>query len=385
MKKVGLLINPIAGMGGRVGLKGTDGADIVTLARERGAIPESSLKAVKALKQLLPLRDELLFLVAQGSMGEMAVREIGLRYEIVYEPGRPDGVVEDVMNEVGVDTSAADSIKILEQFRALDVELVLFAGGDGTARDVAKGIGLTVPVVGIPAGVKIYSPVFAITPEAAGRMAYDYLSESIMGLVEKEVIDIEETAFRRDEIVTEVYGYLTVLNDQVHLQNLKSPTPQDGASAQVSAALQVIDEMVDDVYYIVGSGSTTSRVMEELGLSGTQLGVDIIKNRQLIAKDVSEREILAIIGDQPVKLIVTPMGGQGYLFGRGNQQLSDKVLARIAKDDIIIVSTHGKINTFYGRPLWIYTGDSVIDEKLSGYYKIVLGYGRYGIYKVVAP
>lgn len=385
MKKVGLLINPIAGMGGRVGLKGTDGADIVTLARERGAIPESSLKAVKALKQLLPLRDELLFLVAQGSMGEMAVREIGLRYEIVYEPGRPDGVVEDVMNEVGVDTSAADSIKILEQFRALDVELVLFAGGDGTARDVAKGIGLTVPVVGIPAGVKIYSPVFAITPEAAGRMAYDYLSESIMGLVEKEVIDIEETAFRRDEIVTEVYGYLTVLNDQVHLQNLKSPTPQDGASAQVSAALQVIDEMVDDVYYIVGSGSTTSRVMEELGLSGTQLGVDIIKNRQLIAKDVSESEILAIIGDQPVKLIVTPMGGQGYLFGRGNQQLSDKVLARIAKDDIIIVSTHGKINTFYGRPLWIYTGDSVIDEKLSGYYKIVLGYGRYGIYKVVAP
>ena len=385
MKKVGLLINPIAGMGGRVGLKGTDGADIVTLARERGAIPESSLKAVKALKQLLPLRDELLFLVAQGSMGEMAVREIGLRYEIVYEPGRPDGVVEDVMNEVGVDTSAADSIKILEQFRALDVELVLFAGGDGTARDVAKGIGLTVPVVGIPAGVKIYSPVFAITPEAAGRMAYDYLSESIMGLVEKEVIDIEETAFRRDEIVTEVYGYLTVLNDQVHLQNLKSPTPQDGASAQVSAALQVIDEMVDDVYYIVGSGSTTSRVMEELGLSGTQLGVDIIKNRQLIAKDVSEKEILAIIGDQPVKLIVTPMGGQGYLFGRGNQQLSDKVLARIAKDDIIIVSTHGKINTFYGRPLWIYTGDSVIDEKLSGYYKIVLGYGRYGIYKVVAP
>ena len=185
--------------------------------------------------------------------------------------------------------------------------------------------------------------------------------------------------------MTEVYGYLTVLNDQVHLQNLKSPTPQDGASAQVSAALQVIDEMVDDVYYIVGSGSTTSRVMEELGLSGTQLGVDIIKNRQLIAKDVSEREILAIIGDQPVKLIVTPMGGQGYLFGRGNQQLSDKVLARIAKDDIIIVSTHGKINTFYGRPLWIYTGDSVIGEKLSGYYKSVLGYGRYGIYKVVAP
>ena len=371
MKKIGLFINPIAGMGGRVGLKGTDGADIVQLARERGAVPESSIKAMKALKKLLPLKDDCVYYVAQGAMGEMAAQDAGLTAEVVLE--------------VDVETTAMDSQRLLKRFRELEVDLILFAGGDGTAKDVAREIGLSIPVIGIPTGVKIHSPVFTMTPESAGSLAHEYILDSEIPLTDREVIDIEETAFRRDEIVTEVYGYLTVLNDQVHLQNLKSPTPQDGASAQVSAALQVIDEMVDDVYYIVGSGSTTSRVMEELGLSGTQLGVDIIKNRQLIAKDVSEREILAIIGDQPVKLIVTPMGGQGYLFGRGNQQLSDKVLARIAKDDIIIVSTHGKINTFYGRPLWIYTGDSVIDEKLSGYYEIVLGYGRYGIYKVVAP
>lgn len=371
MKKIGLLINPIAGMGGRVGLKGTDGADIVKLAQERGAIPESSTKAIKALKQLLPLRDELLFLVAQGSMGEMAVREVGLRYDVVYE--------------AGAETHSVDSIQLLDKFRAMDVELVLFAGGDGTAGDVAKGIGLSIPVVGIPTGVKIHSPVFAITPEAAGQLALDYLTDSVLGLIEKEVIDIEETAFRRDEIVTEVFGYLTVPDNEAQLQNLKSPSPQDEADAQVSAALQVIDEMEDGVYYIVGSGSTTSRVLEELGIIGTQLGVDIIKDGELVAKDVYETEIMTIIGDQPTKLIVTPMGGQGYLFGRGNQQLSDKVLARIEKEDIIIVSTHGKINTLYGRPLWVYTGDAAIDEKLSGYYKIVLGYGRYAIYKVTAP
>lgn len=371
MKKIGLLINPIAGMGGRVGLKGTDGADIIKLAQERGAIPESSTKAIKALKQLLPLRDELLFLVAQGSMGEMAVREVGLRYDVVYE--------------AGAETHSVDSIQLLDKFRAMDVELVLFAGGDGTAGDVAKGIGLSIPVVGIPTGVKIHSPVFAITPEAAGQLALDYLTDSVLGLIEKEVIDIEETAFRRDEIVTEVFGYLTVPDNEAQLQNLKSPSPQDEADAQVSAALQVIDEMEDGVYYIVGSGSTTSRVLEELGIIGTQLGVDIIKDGELVAKDVYETEIMTIIGDQPTKLIVTPMGGQGYLFGRGNQQLSDKVLARIEKKDIIIVSTHGKINTLYGRPLWVYTGDAAIDEKLSGYYKIVLGYGRYAIYKVTAP
>lgn len=372
MKKVGLLINPIAGMGGRVGLKGTDGVDIIELAQERGAIPESSNKAVKALKQLLPLRDECLFLVAEGSMGEMAVREVGLPYKIIYKPGT-DG------------TSVTDSIELMNQFKRMAIDLLLFAGGDGTARDVVDTIGLSIPVVGIPTGVKIHSPIFAITPEAAGRLAIDYLSDAIRDVIEKEVIDIEETAFRRDEIVTDVFGYLNVPNNQTQLQNLKSPSTQDDAAAQVSAALQVIDDMVDGVYYIVGSGSTTHRVLEELELSGTQLGVDIVKDGFLIAKDVSESEILKIIGDKPIKLIVTPMGGQGYLLGRGNQQLSDKVLAHIEKDDIIILSTHGKMNTLFGRPLWIYTGNAEIDLKLRGYYKIVLGYGRYAIYKVEAP
>lgn len=371
MKKVALLINPIAGMGGRVGLKGTDGADIVKLAQERGAIPESSAKAVKALKQLLPLRDKILFLVTQGSMGEMAVREVGLRYKIIYN--------------VGAETRSEHTIAFLDKVRAMDVDLVLFAGGDGTARDVSQTIGLSIPVVGIPTGVKIHSPVFAITPEAAGRLALDYLSDTVLGVVEKEVIDIEETAFRRDEIITKLFGYLNVPDNQAQLQNLKSPSLPDESEAQVSAALQVIDEMVDGVYYIVGSGSTTSRVLEELGLVGTQLGVDIIKDGLLVAKDVSESEILGIIGNHPAKLIVTPMGGQGYLFGRGNQQLSDNVLTRIAKEDIIIISTHGKINALFGRPLWVYTGDAAVDEKLSGYYKIVLGYGRYAIYKVTAP
>lgn len=367
MKKVGLLINPIAGMGGRVGLKGTDGADILQIAKQRGAKPESSTKAIQALKMLLPLRDDVLFFVSKGSMGEMAVRTVGLRYEVI--------------DEAGAETTSADSTRLLKKFRALDIDLVLFAGGDGTARDVAKVIGLTVPVVGIPTGVKIHSPVFARTPKVAGQLVFDYLTDIGLDLIEKEVIDIEETAFRADEIITAVYGYLMVPNHPDQLQNLKSPSPQDETSAQEAAALQVIDQMETGIYYIIGSGSTTSRLMAELGLAGTQLGIDIIKDGQLIAKDVAEKEILSIIQDQPTKLIVTPMGGQGYLFGRGNQQLSDNVLALIAKDDIIILSTPGKLNTLFGRPLWIYTGDEIIDQKLSGYYKIVIGYGKYAIYK----
>ena len=371
MKKIGLFINPIAGMGGRVGLKGTDGANILQLARERGAVPESSTKAAKALKKLLPLKDDCVYYVAQGAMGEMAAQDAGLTAEVVLE--------------VDGETTAMDSQRLLKRFRALGVDLILFAGGDGTAKDVAQEIGLSIPVIGIPTGVKIHSPVFAMTPESAGSLAYEYILDSDIPLIDREVIDIEEAAFRADEIKTEVYGYLNVPDDKVRLQNLKSPSPQDEAGAQVSAALQVIDEMEDGFYYIVGSGSTTSHVMEELGLPVTQLGIDIIKDKQLIAKDVSESEILEIIEDKPTKLIVSPMGGQGYLFGRGNQQLSDKVLGLLDKEDILIISTHGKINTLYGRPLWVYTGNAAVDEKLSGYYKVIIGYGKYAIYKVETP
>lgn len=371
MRKIGLLINPIAGMGGKVGLKGTDGLGVLELAIERGALPESNAKAEKALEKLLSLKDELIFLTANGLMGENALRKVGLDFEVIHETSAL--------------TDQDDTLDVLHILKKEGVDFILFVGGDGTARDVASVVGLDIPVIGVPAGVKIHSPVFAITPEAAGRLAFDYLSDTVLGVVEKEVIDIEETAFRRDEIITKLFGYLNVPDNQAQLQNLKSSSLQDESEAQVSAALQVIDEMVDGVYYIVGSGSTTSRVLEELGLVGTQLGVDIIKDGLLVAKDVSESEILGMIGNHPAKLIVTPMGGQGYLFGRGNQQLSDNVLTRIAKEDIIIISTHGKINALFGRPLWVYTGDAAVDEKLTGYYKIVLGYGRYAIYKVTAP
>lgn len=369
MKKVGLLINPIAGMGGKVGLKGTDGLDILQLAKERGATPESFTKAIQGLTKLLPFKEQLHFLVASGEMGEDAVKQLGFSYETVLE--------------ITGETRAEHSEFLLKKFLEAKVDLILFAGGDGTARDVTMIIGLTIPAIGMPTGVKIHSPVYAVTPEAAGELAYHYLAQTNVPLFEKEVIDIEETAFRENQIKTSVYGYLNVPNSGKHLQNLKSPSPQSEHAAQISAALQVLDEMEDDVYYIIGSGTTTATILNELNLPVTQLGVDIIKNKQLIAKDVYEQQILDIIKDQPAKLIVTPMGGQGFLFGRGNQQLSERVLGVLNKEDLIIISTPGKINTLFGRPLLIYTGNPEIDAHYSGYYKITVGYGKYVIYKAV--
>ena len=370
MKKIGLLINPIAGMGGKVGLKGTDGTDILSVAISRGAVPESARKAVKALERLESLKADIHFFVASGEMGEDVVADLGFQHK--------------VMHKITGESSAKDSRELLEKFLGDEVDLILFAGGDGTARDVADTLLFEneIPVIGIPTGVKIHSPVYAVTPEDAGELAFDYLRGEPFAILEKEVIDIEETAFRRDEIITQVYGYLPVPYDESHMQNLKAPSLQSDADAQISGALQVIDDMEPDVFYIIGSGSTTHRIFEELGLSGTMLGIDIVKNKELVAKDVYEQQILDLIGDQPAKLVVTPMGGQSYIFGRGNQQLSDKVLAKLEKEDLIILSTPTKLQNLKRQPLLVYTGNSEIDQKISGYYKVVTGYGQYSMYKV---
>lgn len=368
MKKVGLLINPIAGMGGKVGLKGTDGEATLQLAKERGAVPESPNKAVKALEKLLPLKDNIHFLVASGHMGEHAVKAFGFNYDVIYQTAK--------------ETVQEDSFVFLELLKAEAVDLILFAGGDGTARDVAQVIKLATPSIGIPTGVKIHSPVYTVSPEAAGELAYTFLSNLPLSIVHQEVIDIEEEAFRNDEILTKVYGYLKVPYDEAHLQNLKSPSRQSEENAQISAALQVIDDMDEDVYYIIGSGSTTRGILNELNLPSTLLGVDIIKNKKFVAKDVYEQQILDIITDQPTKLVVTPMGGQGYLLGRGNQQLSDKVLDKITKENLIILATPLKLDALKKRPLLVYTGNEAMDRKISGYYRVIVGYGKYVIYKV---
>lgn len=369
MKRLGLLINPIAGMGGRVGLKGTDGADILVEAKKRGAKPESSLKASKALAYLSDIASEIEILTASGAMGEETCLKAGLSCQVIYNAPK--------------ETRPEDTQAVLKAFKDTQVDLILFSGGDGTARDMVNGIGLAIPVIGIPAGCKIHSPVYARTPEDAGKLAKAILSGSRIALQEEEVIDIDEESFRQDKINTRIYGYLNVPYDESFMQVTKSSSPQSDQAAQESAALTVIDGMQTDVYYIIGSGSTTSRIMQELHLPVTMLGVDIVQNKQLIAKDVYDQQILDIIGDSPAKLVVTPMGGQGYVFGRGNQQISARVLAKLSKDDITIISTPSKLSTLNNRPLLTYTGDPAIDEKVSGYYKVVTGYGQFSMHKLV--
>lgn len=371
MQTLGFIINPIAGMGGRVGLKGTDG--MVEQARALGAIPlahEKAARTLEALKNTERVKlDHLVLLSPAGGMGEMAARTAGFE-PIVLEIGNP------------ADTSGEDTRKAAEKIMDMGADLILFAGGDGTARDICSAVGERVPVLGIPAGVKIHSPVFAKTPEQAGELAGRYLTRKITRLREQEVLDIDEDAYRKGRVMTRLYGYLQVPDERGRIQNRKAGTPLSDRASQHQIALSIIDAMEKDVIYLVGPGSTTRPVLENLSLPCTLLGVDVICNKTLLIKDAGEADIWKIVEKQPFKIIITPIGGQGYLFGRGNHQISPQIINKAGRKNIIVGATPEKIAGFRGDPFLIDSGDLETDQNLAGYIRVTTGYQQEMIYPV---
>lgn len=368
MKTIGLIINPISGMGGKVGLKGTDGKGILNKSIMLGATKEAPDKAIKALEKLLPIKEGLYILTASSDMGENQCKALGFGHGVVYESDRL--------------TDCFDTLKTAKIMEERKVDLILFAGGDGTARDIYRAVEDRVITLGIPAGVKIHSPVYANTPEKAGELALLYLKDKDIIVKEEEVIDLDEDSFRNDIVRTQLYGYLKIPYKKEYIQNKKAPTPLSEEAAQKAIALDIIDNMIDDVYYVIGPGTTTRTIMESINLSNTLLGVDIVKNKRLIKLDCNEKEILEVLGNHSGKLIITPTGGQGYLLGRGNQQISAEIVRKIGKENIIIISSNSKIINLRGKPLLVYTGDRETDNALEGYYRIKVGYGMDIIYKV---
>ncbi|WP_409227675.1 ATP-NAD kinase family protein [Gudongella sp. SC589] len=358
--KLGVIVNPIAGMGGRVGLKGTDGPEVLEMARKMGAKPESPGKAEKALRTLVPLKDRLEILTFPGDMGENEMRNLG------FEPL--------VLNHLEENTTPEDTERAARMMVEKGVDLIIFAGGDGTARNVYNAIGEEVPVIGIPAGVKIHSGVFANHPGAAGEIAFNYLQDMEIGTKEAEVMDIDEEAFREGVVTAKLYGYMRIPHMPDLTQVQKSSGFADEKEAIAGIAEKIIEEMRDGVYYIMGSGTTIRPIMEELGLPNTLLGIDIIKDKKLVASDVNEKQILDTIGDEPAKIIVTVIGGQGYIFGRGNQQISAEVIRKVGKKNIIVAAPRSKIFSLQGRPLLVDTGDEEVNNMMNGYIKVVYDY-----------
>ncbi len=367
--KVGWIVNPIAGMGGRVGLKGTDGAEILKKAMRDGAAPEAPRRAIRALERLAGLEADLHFLTYPGEMGENELTPTGFEFTVIgsIEPGH---------------TTGEDTERAARQMRAQGVELLLFVGGDGTARNICNAVGDRLPVLGIPAGVKMHSAVFGTSPGNAGELAGRFLRGKAVGTREAEVMDIDEDAFREQRVSARLYGVLRVPFERRLVQSVKAGGTAEEDAAVRAIALDVVGSMEPDCAYIIGPGTTTREIMRVLGLPNTLLGVDVVSNRSLVANDANEAELLKIVEGRRARIVVTIIGGQGYLFGRGNQQISDRVIERVGRENIIVVAARAKLFALKGDPMLVDTGNERVDRLLSGYVNVTTGVKEKVVYKV---
>jgi predicted polyphosphate/ATP-dependent NAD kinase len=369
MKRIGLIVNPIAGLGGRVGLKGSDGRDIQHKALELGAVPHAGERAAQALLALRALEPEFELLTWQSEMGEDAARQAGIQPHLI-------GTLQSGL------TTAEDTIRAARNLAENEVALVLFAGGDGTARDIHQAIGMDFPVLGIPAGVKIHSAVYTTSPRTAGYLAAAFLRGETE-LRPAEVMDLDEDAFRQGHVAAHLYGYLNMPYLQRYVQGGKAPSPSSESAVLEAIAADLAGWIVPGRLAIFGPGSTTQAVARCLGLEKSLLGVDAFLDAKIVCADASESDLLWLLsGNCPAEIIVTPIGGQGCIFGRGNQPISPEVIRKVGRDHIRLISTPEKIQALNGRPLWVDTGDMGVDEMLSGYFSVITGYKESAMYRV---
>jgi predicted polyphosphate/ATP-dependent NAD kinase len=355
MRRIGFLINPVAGMGGSVGLKGTDGK--VAEALRRGAEPRAQERAKSALRSLAGAPD-VCFITCSGLMGEEILEEAGVKnYRVEYR----------FLGE----TTSEDTKNAVKEFEEAKVDLILFCGGDGTARDILDVTGRKTPILGIPAGVKMYSAVFAVDPETAAEIVQGFDTSSLR---DSEVLDVDEEAYRSGILTTRLYGFARVPylagKTQVSKQVFEESS-EERAKEEIARFIQEV--MLPDALYILGAGTTLESVARRIGIKKTLLGVDVIKNGTLVAADVDEKALVALTqGEKDVRILISPIGAQGFLFGRGNQQISAQIIRRAGIRHVIAVATPHKLRET--PELYVDTGDPLIDREFGDTIQVISGY-----------
>lgn len=371
--KLGLIINPYAGIGGSLGLKGSD--DVRAQAFALGAEMRALSRVERCLAMLQEFIADIHVYCFAGDMGEVSAKACGFNHTVV---GRAQTNPSNAQ-----DTVAATKALINES-----VDIILFAGGDGTARNIADAlqqIGAEQQVVlGVPSGVKMHSGVYAITPEAAGEILLCLLKKQLVNIQACDVRDIDEAAFREGKVKTRLYASLYAPLLPQFLQQVKNSGAAQDELVKLDIANYLIDNLLDDALYIIGPGSTTKVFLEQLGVEGSLLGVDVILNRELIAADVSAQQLRELIAHHrgDVHLMITAIGGQGHIIGRGNQQLAPDILRAIPRQNIHIVATKEKIVSLKNRPLLVDSNDPDLDKSFSGYQSVLVGYDEFILYPI---
>ncbi len=373
MLHIGLVINPLAGLGGSLGLKGSDGEVLRDhLCELTGQQRRRALDRVeRALQPLVEAGNAVHFSTWAGDMGGGALSRLGLPHEVVGQ----------VAGEL---STASDTQRAVRELCRHRVDLILFAGGDGTARDIFDVVGHSLPVLGIPAGVKMHSGVFAVSPEAAGELLLQLVRGGLVGLVMREVRDIDEEAFRHDQVRSRFYGEMLVPGEGRYLQHTKVGGRESPELAADDIADWLVEQMAAGQTYLIGPGSTTAAIMERLGLANTLLGVDVVCDGKLLASDANEAKLLELLAAAPgdASIVVTVIGGQGNVFGRGNQQLSPQVIRTVGLGNITVVAAKSKIAALAGRPLLVDTNEPELDRELCGWHTVITGYDDRILYRI---
>ncbi|HEY5678921.1 MAG TPA: ATP-NAD kinase family protein [Pseudomonadales bacterium] len=367
---VGLLVNPVAGIGGAVALKGSDGADVQRVAAARGGEPRGEARARRALRAAGPATAQLRWLTWDGGMGADLLRSEAVICEVLGAPGDPPG--------------PSDTRQAATAFAEAGADLLVFAGGDGTARDILDAVGERLPVLGIPAGVKMHSGVFAITPEAAGEILVRLVEGGLVRSCRADVRDLDETALRDGVVRPRYFGELLVPELGRFLQRTKESGRENEAMALGEIVADVVERVRasdSSMSFVLGPGSTVAAIKDELGMKATLLGVDVYRDGAQIGEDVDAAWLEQRL-QSPFSLVVSFTRGQGFLLGRGNQQLSPAFLARLDRGNLIVPATRSKLVSLDGRPLLIDTDDAELDRTFAGLVEITSGYEDRLLYRV---
>ena len=363
--KIGLVINPVAGLGGPTGLKGTDG--MVAEALRRGGVSRVADRVQRSIGTLP--HHQIDWYSAAGRMGGDLLRQLNVPFRVVSSAKEP--------------TSAVQTRQAVAALQECHIDLLLFAGGDGTARDVVDSYRDCPAVLGIPCGVKMHSGVFATSPGAALELLNKLVTGEMLTVGQAEVRDIDEASFREGIVRTEFYGELPVPEDLRYVQQTKIGGREVDELVIQDIAADFLERMDNSTLYVMSSGSTIAGMLSEMGLDSTLLGVDLLQAGTLVDKDVTEAELVKYLsGGQLARIVVTAIGGQGHILGRGNQQISPAVLRLAGIDNLEIVASKSKLAALERRPLLVDTGDPELDAALSGLRPVITGYEDHVLYRV---
>lgn len=373
VKKIGFLVNPIAGMGGKVGLKGTDG--VLVQAIKLGATPEAPKKARESLKEFFTKysSNDIKWFTCSEEMGFNELKKAGGKnIEVVY-------IISDNA------TTFKDTNKACKALIEKKVDLILFCGGDGTARNVFEVVGNSVPILGIPAGVKMHSGVFGINANASAKMLHEFVKGRLT-IGDAEIMDLDEDRYRRGEWNIKLFGIAKGIVEPTYVQVGK-------ASFESVSDNEIKDELTEHIFdemenfkeclYLFGSGGTIDYIANKINIKNTLLGIDAVYHKKTIATDLNEKGILDLLKDyKKVKLILSPIGAQGFILGRGNLQLSPEVIKKIGIDNIIVISTPSKL---LSTPvIRVDTGDKKLDLLFvkKEFMMVVIGYRLSRVVKI---